>query len=128
MFMDRFADALNTIKNNERIGRQSCIVSSTKLIRAVLDVMAREKYIKGYVAKPEGRVERLEVQLSNNINNVRVVKPRQAISKGEIQKYEQQYIPSRDFGMLILSTPHGVLSNREAREKGTGGRLLAYVY
>ena len=42
MFMDRFADAINKIKTNERIGRMECTVYSTKLLRAVLDLMKKE--------------------------------------------------------------------------------------
>jgi hypothetical protein len=46
--MDRFADAINKIKTNERIGRMECTLYSTKLLKAVLDVMKRESYIKDY--------------------------------------------------------------------------------
>ncbi|MEM2568018.1 MAG: 30S ribosomal protein S8, partial [Candidatus Bathyarchaeia archaeon] len=38
------------------------------------------------------------------------------------------FLPSREVGLLIISTPRGVLSHKEAKEKGIGGRLLAYVY
>ena len=56
------------------------------------------------------------------------MKPRYAIQKDTIQKYETRYIPSKDFGILVLSTPQGLMTNREAREKMTGGRLVLYVY
>ncbi|MGD0511047.1 MAG: 30S ribosomal protein S8, partial [Candidatus Micrarchaeaceae archaeon] len=39
-----------------------------------------------------------------------------------------RYIPSKDFGILILTTPKGIMTNKEARENKIGGRLLAYVY
>jgi len=38
------------------------------------------------------------------------------------------YLPSRNFGALILSTPEGVMTHREAKKRGTGGILLTYVY
>ncbi|MDE1856918.1 MAG: 30S ribosomal protein S8 [Candidatus Micrarchaeota archaeon] len=126
--MDRFADAINMIKTNERIGREACTIYSTKLVKAVLEVMKRESYIQGFEPYRERQMEMLKVRLSNKINGIGVIKPRYSISKDDIQKYETRYIPSRDFGILIMTTPQGVMTNREAREKGVGGRLLAYVY
>lgn len=128
MLMDRFADAINKIKTNERIGRAECTLYSTKLLKAVLDVMKGESYIKNYEEFTEGRIKRLRVNLSNRINKMGVIKPRYSVQSGDIQRYEMRYIPSRDFGVLIMSTPQGVMTNREAKEKRIGGRLLAYVY
>ncbi len=126
--MDRLADAINTIKTNERIGRRECTLYSTKLIKAVLEVMKKESYIKDFEEFNEKRVSMARVSLSNKINNIGVVKPRYALTKNDIQKYESRYIPSRDFGILILSTPKGIMTNKEAKEQNIGGRLLMYVY
>ncbi len=126
--MDKFSEAINTIKANERIGRAECTLYSTKLIKAVLEVMKKESYIKDYEEYKERHVSKLKVTLSNKINNIGVVKPRYAIGKNDIQRYESRYIPSRDFGVLILTTPKGVMTNRQAKESNTGGRLLAYLY
>jgi small subunit ribosomal protein S8 len=43
--------------------------------------------------------------LSNKINSIGVIKPRYSVHKETIQKYESRYIPSKDFGILILTTP-----------------------
>lgn len=125
---DTLADAINTIKTHERVGRRECVLQSTKLTMAVLELMKHESYIAGYEEFTEGRAKRVKVALSNRINSIGVIKPRHAISAAEIQDYEMQYIPSRDFGVLILTTSKGLMTNREAKEKNVGGRLLAYVY
>ncbi len=126
--MDRFSDAVNAIKTNERIGRESCVLHSTKMIKAVLDVMKRELYIKDYEEFSDRHAKMLKVMLSNKINSMGVIKPRYSVGKDDIQRYESRYIPSRDFGILILSTPQGVMTNRQAKQANIGGRLLAYVY
>ncbi len=126
--VDRFSDAINMIKTNERIGRGECVIDSTKLIKAVMEVMKRESYIKGFEEFKDRHASKLRIALSNKINNIGVVKPRYPISKNDIQRYEARYIPSRDFGILIMSTPKGVMTNKEAKESNIGGRLLAYVY
>ncbi len=126
--MDRFADAINKIKTNERIGRRECTLYSTKLLRAVLEIMKREQYINDYEEFTEGRIKRVKVGLSNRINSIGVIKPRYSVKSEMIIKYESRYIPSRDFGILVLTTPDGIMTNKEAKEKRIGGRLLAYVY
>lgn len=128
IFMDRFADAINKIKTNERIGRMECKLYSTKLLKTVLDLMQKEEYITSYEEFKEKRISYLKVKLSNKINSIGVIKPRYAVGNDDIQKYEIRYIPSKDFGILILTTPQGIMTNRQAREKKIGGRLLAYVY
>lgn len=126
--MDRFTDAINQIKTNERIGREGCVLDSTMLTKKVLEVMKREDYIKDYEEFTEGKFKKLRVKLSNKINKIGVVKPRFAVSYKIIQKYETRYIPSRDFGILLISTSKGVMTNKEIKEARIGGRLIAYVY
>ena len=126
--MDRLADAINKIKTNERIGRRECVVNSTKLVKAVLDVLQKRGYIAAYEEYDEGKFKMLKVALSNKINDIGVIKPRFAVTYDIMQKYETMYIPSRDFGALIISTPQGMMTNTEASEKHIGGRLIAYVY
>ncbi len=126
--MDKFADAINKIKTNERIGRGECVIDSTKLMRTVLDLLKREAYIDGYEEFVDKKFKMLRIKLANKINNIGVIKPRYAVQCVEIQKYEMRYIPSENFGVLILSTPKGIMTNRQAKENSTGGRLLAYVY
>ena len=42
--------------------------------------------------------------------------------------YLERYLPAKNFGILIVTTPEGIMTHREAKERGIGGRLLAYMY
>ncbi|MCL5423587.1 MAG: 30S ribosomal protein S8 [Candidatus Marsarchaeota archaeon] len=126
--VDRFSNSINTIKTHEIVGKEECVLDSTKLIKAVLDAMIRESYIESYEEFSERHAKKLRVKLSKRINDIGVIKPRFSISKDMLQKYESRYVPSRDFGVLIISTPQGIMTSREIKDKNTGGRLLAYVY
>jgi small subunit ribosomal protein S8 len=125
---DLLADALNKIKVYENTGRAECTVQSTRLVKNVLATLKSNGYVTEIEEFTEGKFKRLRVTLSNKINDIGVVKPRHAVTVDEYQKYETRYIPSRDFGMLIVSTPSGIMSNKDAKEKHSGGRLIAYVY
>ena len=126
--MDVLADALNKIKLYESLGKYECVVDSTKLVKSVLEAMKANGYIKGYEEFREGKFAKVRITMAKKINYLGVIKPRYAVGIDEYQKYESRYIPSKDFGILIVSTPQGIMTNREARSRKTGGRLIAYVY
>jgi small subunit ribosomal protein S8 len=46
----------------------------------------------------------------------------------DMEYWESQYLPAKNFGILIVSTSKGVISHAEARSEGIGGQLLGYVY
>ncbi len=126
--VDLLADAINTIKVNEIVGKESCTVHSTKLIKMVMEVMSKNGYIESYGEVKEGRFAVLKIMLSHKINDIGVVKPRYAVKVEDYQKFETRYIPSKDFGILIVSTPKGIMTNGEAKAEKIGGRLIAYVF
>ncbi len=126
--VDILADTINKIKVYESKGMYECVVPSTKLIRSVLDAMKANKYIGGYEEIKDGKFKRVKIELAKKINDIGAIKPRYPVTLGEYQKYEQRFIPSNNFGMLIVSTSSGIMTNKEAKERKLGGRLLAYVY
>ena len=127
--MDSLADCLSTILNNEIRNKRECmVVPASKLIGWVLRSMQQNGYIGEFEFIDDGRSGKFRVQLLGRINNCGVTKPRQAVKRKDIESFEKQFLPSRDIGILIISTPQGVISHKDAREKDTGGRLLAYVY
>uniref|UniRef100_A0A7C3SNV2 Small ribosomal subunit protein uS8 n=1 Tax=Thermofilum pendens TaxID=2269 RepID=A0A7C3SNV2_THEPE len=129
MMMDTLANAMAVIKNAESVGKQECVIyPASKLIAAVLNVMRNHGYIESFEYIYDGRGGKLVVKLLGRINNCGVIKPRFPVRKDAFDQWERMYLPSRDIGILIVSTPQGVMSHREAKEKGIGGVLLAYVY
>ncbi|RLF08811.1 MAG: 30S ribosomal protein S8 [Thermoprotei archaeon] len=127
--MDPLANALVTIKNNEERGKKECMICpASKLIARVLRVLQRSGYIGEFEFVDDGRTGKFRVQLLGRINNCGAIKPRFPVSYRELEKWEKQYLPSRDIGLLILSTSKGILTNKEAAERKVGGILLAYVY
>ncbi len=126
--VDVFADAINKIKVYENQGMYECTVPSTKLLRTVLATMKDNNYIKDFEEFRDGKFNALKITLSKRINDIGVIKPRYPVTLSDIQKFETRYIPSKDFGILIVSTPKGIMTNKQAKEQKIGGRLLAYVY
>jgi small subunit ribosomal protein S8 len=127
--LDLLSDALSNIWNHEIIGHREVVIKpASKLIGAVLRVMQKTGYIGEFEFIDDSRTGIFKVQLLGRISKCRVVKPRYPVKNGFYENWEKRYLPSRNFGLLIVSTPSGVLSHQEAKSKGLGGRLLAYVY
>ena len=127
--VDPLSGALNTIHNNERRHKRECIVMpASKLMGQVLRVMQKNGYIGEFEFIDDGRAGKYRIQLLGRVNKCGVIKPRYAMKVTDVEDWEERYLPSRDVGVLIVSTPKGVLSHVDARSSKTGGRLLAYVY
>ena len=126
--LDSLANALSTIKNAENIGKPECMLKSSKLIGSVLKVMQDQGYISGFEFIDDEKSGFFKVQLNGKINKCGVIKPRFSVRKTDFEKWEKQFLPARDFGALILTTSEGVIPHYEAKEKGVGGKLLAYVW
>lgn len=127
--MDTLANGLTTIINNEIRRKRECIINkASKLLGRVLRVMQLNGYIGEFEFIDDGRSGKFRVQLLGRVNKCGAIKPRIPISFKEIENWEKQFLPSRDIGVLVISTSQGVLSHREVRKKKIGGRLLAYVY
>ena len=127
--MDTLANGLTSIANNELRNKLECVVSpASKLLGRVLRIMQLNGYIGEFEFVDDGRSGKFKVQLLGRVNKCGAIKPRFAVKSDAFETWEKTYLPSRDVGTLIVSTPQGVLSHREAKAKRTGGRLLAFVY
>ena len=126
---DTIADALVCIKNSDTAAKHDCVFRpASKLLGEILKVMQREGYISGFEFLDDKREGKYRINLQGKINECRAIKPRHAVAKNEFEKFERRYLPSRDIGIMIVTTPKGVFTHKEAKEQGSGGRLLAYVY
>ena len=129
MLNDPLANALSSMKNAELRGKGICnIQPSSKLIGGVLNLLKDKGYIKEFEYLDDGKAGVFKVNLNGNINNCGVIKPRYPIKNEDLDKWESRYLPAQHFGLLILTTTKGILSQDEARKDGIGGKLLAYVY
>jgi small subunit ribosomal protein S8 len=127
VLLDPLANALSKIQNAERARKKEVIVSPTsKLVREVIKIMGREGFVESFEPIEEGRSFR--VVLRGRINACGVIKPRYSTKRGEYEKWEKRFLPSAGLGLLVVSTPQGVMTHREAVERELGGKLLAYVF
>ena len=125
---DPLSDALVLIKNADHVGKESAIVPASRLIGDVLKLLTEKGYLNNYEFRDDGRGGEFDISLNGRINGCGPIKPRFSIKLKDMDRHEARYLPAKDFGLLILTTPYGVMNNNQAKEASTGGKLLAYVY
>lgn len=124
MSQDIVADTLNEIMNAKRARKNSITVNhSSKLLLSVLALAKLKGYIKEYKAETEGL--RIEI---GKLNGCQAIKPRFMVKVDEIDKYVRRYLPSKDIGVIIVSTSRGLMAHQTAQDKNLGGSLIAYIY
>lgn len=127
--MDPLSDAMSAIKNAEMAGKRECIIKpASKFIGNVLKVMQKYGYIGEFMFIDDGKSGSYKVKLLGRINDCNAIKPRLEVKRNEYEKYEKRFLPARGFGILIVTTPVGIMSQEEAMKRGLGGQLVAFVY
>lgn len=126
---DPLANALSKILNAEKVAKKTISVYPTnKMIKEVLKVMQDNKYLGSSDETEDSKGANLTVNLLGKINKCGPIKPHFPVKLPEYEKFEKRFLPSKDFGILIISTPQGIMTQTEAKTKGIGGKLLAYCY
>jgi small subunit ribosomal protein S8 len=124
--MDKVGDLLIRIKNGYLASRKEVVVSYSKLAVAICELLKKEGYIEEY--KVTERVIAVTLRYSNRtpvLTEVkRVSKPSRRIYKGSSE------LPRvlNGLGLAIISTPKGIMTDKEARKLGVGGEVMAYVW
>jgi small subunit ribosomal protein S8 len=126
---DPLSSALSGIDNAESVGHLDITVQpASNIIGSILEVFYDRGYIDGFEFVDNGKAGKFEVELKGAINECGIVKPQYSVGADDYEKWEKRFLPARDYGSLIVTTSHGVMSHYDAREAGIGGQVIAYVY
>lgn len=129
MLNDPLANVMSLILNNESIGKSECLIKPvSKVIRQALAVMKEKGYVGSFEEIEDSRGNYIKLKLNGSINKCGVIKPKYSVKTNEFEKFEKRYLPAKDVGMLLVSTPSGIMTHYDAKSKKTGGRLLVYCY
>lgn len=126
---DPLSDLLTRIRNGQAAGKAEVTVPASKLKRAVCQVLKEEGYIAGYSDTSEQGKHNIRIELKY-YNGAPVIDKIQRFSKPGCRRYRgRDELPKvmGGFGIAIVSTSKGVMSDRKARSLGEGGEVLCVV-
>ena len=130
MMTDPIADMLTRVRNALQARHESVEIPASKEKIEIAKILKSEGFITDY--KVEGDVKKvLTVTLKYGANNEKIISGLKRISKPGLRVYAKvDSIPRvlNGLGIAIISTSHGLMTDREARAKHVGGEVLAYVW
>jgi small subunit ribosomal protein S8 len=128
---DPVADLLTRIRNANLAYKDELIAPASKLNDAVLKILDQEGYIEGFAREGEGVHQAFRISLKYGARRRRAITGLRRISKPGRRIYRgRDELPrvQGGLGVAIISTSHGLMTDKDAARKGIGGEVLAYVW
>ncbi|MDD2679900.1 MAG: 30S ribosomal protein S8 [Candidatus Omnitrophica bacterium] len=127
---DLIADCFTIIRNAIMTKRDSVDVPASNTIKAIMDILKKESYIDNFKLiedKKQGlvRVYLKYLAAKSAIRNLK------RISRPGLRlyvKHKKVPVVLRGRGLAIISTSSGIMSDKDAREKGLGGEVIGYIW
>jgi small subunit ribosomal protein S8 len=127
---DPIADMLTRIRNALRAGHRNVNIPGSKSKRRIAEILQQEGYIEGFEWHDDGRQGNIEIQL-RWVGNQPAIEGISRVSKPGQRRYARSKdIPSvrNGLGIMVISTPRGMMTDRAARRAGVGGELICSVW
>ena len=132
MTNDTIADMLTRIRNANLAKHQIVQIPSTKVTKAIANVLLNEGLIESFEELSTGIRGSLLLSLKySGVNRKPVIEKIERISKPGLRVYSGSKKMPRvlgGFGTAIISTSKGLMTDRQARSEGIGGEILCYIW
>jgi small subunit ribosomal protein S8 len=131
MLTDPIADMLTRIRNANRALQETAAMPTSRMKEEIARLLADEGYIKGFRVVEAEPVAQLVIELKYSRSRERVITDLKRVSKPGRRVYAKKDRLPRVLGGLgtsILSTSTGVITGRQAAERGIGGEVIAFVW
>ena len=128
---DPIADMLTRIRNGQQAKKSHIMTPASSLRAAVLDVLTREGYIRGYERQSvRAGVDEFKVELKYHEGRPVINEIQRVSTPGRRVESKVKDLPKfyNGLGIFVLSTPQGVMSDNEARKANVGGEVLCKVF
>ncbi len=128
---DPIADMLTRIRNANMARHESVAIPASKIKLAVAKILKDEGFIKDFMFTADGKQGVIKVTMKYGAYRERVISGIKRISKPGLRVYaNRDEVPKvlGGLGLAIVSTSHGVMTDKEARQQGIGGEVLCYVW
>src|SRR5205085_2758369 len=129
MVTDPIGDLLIRLQNASKVGHVTASMPYSRMRAAVAEVLSKEGYVGEVKEKPKSH--QLEVELKYGANGKSVIAGAKRVSKPSRRMYagsREIRAVKRGYGLVVLSTPEGILSGKEAKQKKVGGEVLFEIW
>ena len=127
---DPIADMLTRIRNANSQKHETVDIPASNMKKAIAQILVDEGYIKGYEVVEDGKQGVIHMTLKYGQNKSQVITGLRRVSKPGLRIYtgvEDMPKVMKGLGVAIISTPKGVMTDKEARKANVGGEVLAFI-
>jgi len=131
MMTDPIADMLSRIRNANSARHKSVDIPASNIKKEIAKILLEEGYIKSYDVLEDDKQGMIKVDLKYAESGERVISGLKRISKPGLRVYVKcEDVPKvlGGLGIAIISTSKGIITDKEARNKGVGGEVICYVW
>lgn len=128
---DSVADMLTRIRNANSAKHDTVTVPASNMKKAIAQILVDEGYIKSFTVTEDGKQGMIEIVLKYGPNKSPVITGLRRVSKPGLRIYtscEDMPKVMKGLGIAILSTPKGIMTDKEARKANVGGEVLAFIW
>lgn len=128
---DPIADMLTRIRNASSVYHEKVEMPASKVKHAIVKILKDEGFIKDYEYINDNKQGIIRVSLKYGPNREKVLSGIKRISKPGLRVYARKDEIPRvlgGLGIAIISTPKGIMSDKQARREGLGGEVICYVW
>ena len=128
---DTIADMLTRIRNANSAKHDTVDIPASKMKIAIAKILLDEGYIKGYTVVEDGKQGAIHMTLKYGPGKTQVISGLRRVSKPGLRIYTScEDMPKvlKGLGIAILSTPKGILTDKQARQENVGGEVLAFIW
>ena len=128
---DAIADMLTRIRNAASAKHDKVDIPASNMKKAIAQILMDEGYINGFTVTDDGKQGIITVDLKYGPNKSQIITGIRRVSKPGLRIYtDVENMPKvmNGLGIAILSTPKGVMTDKEARKANVGGEVLAFVW
>ncbi len=126
-----YTDLLTKLKNAQAVKRDSIKMPYSNMNFAIAELLAQHKFVDGAFKKGRAPKRVLDVKLKYGKNNLGVIQGVKILSKPSRRLYTgyKDIRPIRQgYGLLVLSTPKGIMDGKSAKKQKLGGQLLFEIW
>jgi small subunit ribosomal protein S8 len=131
---DTIADYLTRIRNAQMAGHRVVEIPASKLKKSITEILYDQGFILKYIFEEGGKGNQGIIKIALKYDPATrqpIIRKLGRISKPGLRKYAKAGEMPRiinGLGIAIVSTSHGIMTGKQAKEKNVGGELLCYVY
>ena len=128
---DTIADLLTRIRNASTAKHETVDVPASNMKKAIVQILVDEGYIKSFTVIEDGKQGVIRIVLKYTAAKTPVITGLRRVSKPGLRIYtscEEMPKVMKGLGIAILSTPKGVMTDKEARKQNVGGEVLAFIW